>query len=163
MSAWDLEHYRDTLGFEEAPYFRASESNTQPSPETQRKTLLVLSRPLTGEPRELCQKMLQAMKVRPSQLRHVELEKGSVESLDASLREQTQICIVLGFDLAAEFLGAQTSASLRGPAHRLDSWPAVDIYVTHAPKDCLSDPSLKRPVWDDLQSVMHRFVPLEDS
>ncbi len=163
MSAWDHEHFRDALGFEDSPYYRASEPRTPLPLLATRRTLLVLSRPQQTEARELCLKMLQAMKLPTTQLRHAELASGSVAALDANLREQTQICIILGFDIAAEFLGVDSAASLRGPSHRLEAWPWVDVYVTHSPEDCLADASLKRPVWDDLQSVRHRLVPLEDS
>jgi hypothetical protein len=163
MSAWDIQHYRDALGFEETPYLRATEGSLQLSSQAPRKTLLVLSRPLQAEARELCLKMLQAMKLPETQLRHAELASGSVDRLDASLCAQTQTCIILGLDIAAEFLGMDRSPALRGPSHRLESWPLVDILVTHSPEDCLADASLKRPVWDDLQSVRQRFVPLEDS
>jgi len=146
----------DSLGFEPGPYLRASDP---PPPKGLRSLMLVVTRPLQGEARELCQKMLQAMKMPASQIRHLEISEPSLGAIEESLRDQTQICLVMGLEIAAEILGMPASPALRGQQHSLEKWGSVSIFSTHSPEDVLSDASLKRPVWDDLQAAMKTFVP----
>lgn len=102
--------------------------------------MLVVTRPLQGEARELCQKMLQAMKMPVSQIRHIEISEPSASAIDESLRDQTQVCIVMGFE-------------------NFEKWENVSIFSTHSPAAVIADASLKRSVWDDLQAAMKTFVP----
>lgn len=155
MRHWDYDQYLEILGYEAAPYLRKGE--TPPAVAATRDLFLVVTRPLQGEARELCSKMLQALKLSSSQLQHVELEAPSIAALDETSRKRARLCLAMGFDVAGGLLEAAASPHLRGAGHRSSSWNEVAIYATYSPADCIADASLKRPVWDDLQALLKVF------
>jgi|GEM_PF-3327401 len=163
MSSWDFDHYLETLGFEAGPYCRptdprgTTETSQGVTREVARETLLVLSPRLNPETRELCSKMLQAMKLPSPALAHLEVDHATLKDLGEEFRRSTRVCLLMGFDLAATVLGVEASPALRGRPHFHPTWPTVEFWTTHAPSELVVDASLKRPAWDDIQDVLRRF------
>ncbi|MEO5667130.1 MAG: hypothetical protein ABIR96_03650 [Bdellovibrionota bacterium] len=160
MKNWDFDHFLESLGFEPSPYFNPSDRplarSSLAATDSLRTKLVIVTAPLQGEARELCLKMIHAMKLPTAQLEHVELALADLMVLETELRDRTQICLVMGLEFASTLLG---TAAGRGQAYRHADWHTVEIWATHSPEDVLLDAALKRPVWDDLQSVLRNFSP----
>lgn len=89
---------------------------------------------------EIFQKMLAAMKLEPSEFLVWELAP-----VELSARET-----VIGPDWVAVCFSTKLADAL------LAQRPRLRIVTTHHPAACLSDPRLKRPVWEALKSALEK-------
>ncbi len=100
--------------------------------------------------------LLHAVKCRPGEDRMPTAEElsncqGFLQSQLAAIQPEFVCC--LGLELAQWLLdsGHAPADGLRGAFH---SWNGVPMLVTHALREMLRDPAIKRPVWEDMQRLV---------
>lgn len=70
-----------------------------------------------------------------------------------------EVIVALGRHAAHALLG--TAAPMNRIRGRFHQWEGIPVMPTYHPSALLRDPSLKRPVWEDMQQVMKRLgLPL---
>ncbi len=155
MNHWDYAQALDTLGYEATPWVRRNEESLRPQG---RNGVVVIVPRGSEEAGELASKMVQALKL-PTGLHLQTLiwEENESPSTLAALKTSARALLILGLELAPHVLEMKSTSVERGRISNPEGWENIDIFATHSPENCLRDPSLKRPVWDDLQSLMKHF------
>jgi len=127
--------------------------------------------PLAGEPGALLDRMIVAMGLTPETVYVCSVVKCALPESDELDVEEREACTshlasqleAVGPEVVVS-LGEDAARALVGPIARdanwrgvWRSWQGIPVMPTHSPAEVLADPTLRRPVWEDLQAVMARL------
>gem|GEM_PF-5231851 len=119
------------------------------------------SAPSSSAPsKELLSKMIQAMGISGNDLRIIEAHSDRDLLIKQIADQNPEYVVIFGNQGAQKLFGERSSvADLRNQFHSLPELTqllgrVVGVLNTYHPALCLMNPSLKKPVWEDLQVVM---------